>query len=206
MHEVSRIGGGIWISDQAILGKNVAIGHGSCVGYGDDETQQVWIMDNVSIGAFCVIHLNSTIHSNVEIDHYCRIGSGVTIGPGSKILYGTQVFNNALVGRNCIIGGDLSERVVVEDNVTFMGSIAHSHRNPNLDWDTTDEPSPVFRKGSVIGVDALIVGGISIGPFSYVAAGEKVNFDVPPRKVIYKNEMTDLDYWRGIIKVRDQEP
>ena len=113
------------------------------------------------------------------------------------------MFNNCKVGQNCIIGGDLSERVIVEDNVTFMGELAHNHRNPNLDWDTTDEPSPIFRRGTVVGVGAIVMGGISVGPFSYIAAGELVKSDVPPRKVVYKGKISNLEDWKGIIQVRE---
>jgi hypothetical protein len=39
--------------------------------------------------------------------------------------------------------------------------MAHLHADPTGDWDTTEEPSPVIRRGSVVGVGALIVGAAS---------------------------------------------
>lgn len=154
MKKITKVGSGIYISKYVEYGDNLFVGHNSIIGFSfsPKDNFKIIIEDNVSIGAFCVIHTNSYIGSNVDIDHYCRVGDGVKIGGGSKILYGTQLFNNCKVGQNCIIGGDLSERVIVEDNVTFMGELAHNHRNPNLDWDTTDEPSPIFRRGTVVGV------------------------------------------------------
>lgn len=181
--------------------ESIIVGHGTIIGYGEAEGA-ISIGENVSIGAFCVVHYGCTISSDVDIDHYCRVGQGATIGQRSKILYGSQLFNNCTVGSNCIIGGDLSERVVVEDNVTFMGSIAHTHRDPTLDWDTTDEPSPRFERGCVVGVDALIVGGITIGVGAYVAAGEIVRTDVPPETVLYGGRFMSLQRWRGFIKSR----
>jgi len=205
MKKITKVGSGIYISKYVEYGDNLFVGHNSIIGFSfsPKDNFKIIIEDNVSIGAFCVIHTNSHIGSNVDIDHYCRVGDGVKIGGGSKILYGTQLFNNCKVGQNCIIGGDLSERVIVEDNVTFMGELAHNHRNPNLDWDTTDEPSPIFRRGTVVGVGAIVMGGISVGPFSYIAAGELVKSDVPPRKVVYKGKISNLEDWKGIIQVRE---
>jgi acetyltransferase-like isoleucine patch superfamily enzyme len=140
------------------------------------------------------------------------VGAGARIGSGTKLLYGSQLFNNCRIGRNCIVGGDVSERVVLEDNVTFMGSIAHSHRNPTADWDTTDEPSPVFKRGCVVGVEALIIGGITIGEGAYIGAREVVRTDVPPQTVVYKGKWRPMAEWRGFLRsrlsgaVRDETP
>ena len=150
------------------------------------------------------MYRQSTISDGVNIDNYCRIGNHVIVGESSKILYGAQLYDRCVIGKHCIIGSDVSERVVIEDYVTFMGLMAHSHRNPNLDWDTTDEPSPIIREGSVVGVGAIIVGDATIGPFSYVGAGEIVRHDIPPHTVYLKGQMSSIDSWRGFIRVRDQ--
>ena len=206
MKELQKIGTGIYVSRNTRYEGRLIIGHNSIIGFSFDidDKSPIIIGNNVKIGAFCVIHADSIIGSNVEIDHYCRVGQGVKIGDNSKILYGTQLFNRCEVGKNCIIGGDLSERVIVEDNVTFMGELAHNHRNPNLDWDTTDEPSPIFKKGSVIGVGATIMGGISIGPYSYIGSREFIKYDVGSKKVVYNGKISNLEDWRGIIQVRDK--
>lgn len=204
MAQFESVGTNIWIHDNVTFGDAVSIGHCSCIGYGNVQGQTTAIGHNVRIGAFCVINLGATIYDNVEIDHYCRINSGSTIGADSKILYGVQVFDNVRVGERCIIGGDLADRTIVEDDVTFMGEIAHSHRqaSSSLEWDSVAEPSPVICRGSVVGVHALIIGGVTIGPQSYIAAGEIVRADIPPRTVLYKGKLLPLERWRGIIRVR----
>jgi acetyltransferase-like isoleucine patch superfamily enzyme len=97
----------------------------------------------------------------------------------------------------------LVDRTVVGDNVTFQGNTAHSHKDATGDWDETVEPSPVIKSGSVVGVGALLIGGITIGPRSYVAAGELVNCDVPPETVFRGGKLRPLADFRGVIKVRD---
>ena len=203
MSTVKTIGTNIWLNSTVIFGEQVTVGHGSCVGYGNDTSTVTRIGNQVQIGAFCVIHIGAIIEDQAEVDHYCRVGSGSVIGQKTKLLYGVQIFDEVKIGQNCIIGGDLADRVIVEDNVTYMGEIAHSHRNPNLDWDSTEEPSPTIKYGSVVGVNSLIIGGVSIGPQAYIAAGEVVRHDIPPRTVLYKGKMSSIDDWRGVIRVRD---
>lgn len=198
---IRTIGTNIWIDDKVDIGENVTIGHGSCIGYGSGE-KHTQIGNNVTIGSFCTIESGCAIEDNVEIDCYCRVGFDTTIGLNSKILYATAVFNHVSVGKNCIIGGDLVDRVIVEDNVTFFGEIAHRHENPNIIWDVDTEPSPKILAGSVVGVKALIIGDVTIGPQAYVGAGEVVRTDVPPRMVLFKGKLTPLDFWRGVIQVR----
>ena len=87
--------------------------------------------------------------------------------------------------------------------MTFQGNTAHAHANATRDWDETEEPSPIIRSGSVVGVGALLIGGITIGPRAYVAAGERVTCNVPKEMVLRGGKMTPLSNFRGMIKVRE---
>lgn len=178
------------------------VGFNTCVGNGEIDEQGTHIGDGVRIGAFCIIDHGAQIGPGVEIDHYCRIGRGVRIGAGTRILYGAQVFDDVLIGEKCIVAGDLVDRTVIEDEVTFQGNTAHRHCDPNADWDTTEEPSPVVKRGSVVGIGALLIGGISIGPRAYVAAGEMVRTNIDPEMVLFNGEVNPLSHFKGRIKVR----
>jgi acetyltransferase-like isoleucine patch superfamily enzyme len=70
--------------------------------------------------------------------------------------------------------------------------------------DQTEEPSPVIESGSIVGVGAIVIGGIRVGPRAYVAAGEIVTCDVPEGTVLKRGELHPLSYFRGLIKVRGQ--
>lgn len=205
MKTYKEIGTGIYVHEKVQIGKNVKIGHCSCIGYGDPEDGEIIIEDNVTIGAYCVIHFGAKISENVSIDHYCQIGINVNIGKKTKILYGKHVHDEAKIGENCIIGGHVADRTIIEDYVTYLGEIAHSHRNATLDWDQTEEPSPIIYKGSVVGLNALIIGGRKIGPCAYIGAGEIVRTDVGERIAFTKGEMRPLKAYRGIIKSRCHE-
>lgn len=195
---------GAWVhADVKFLG-TAQIGFNSCVGHGPIHESPTIVGDGVQIGAFCIIEHDVVIGANVVIDHYCRIANGTRIGANSRILYGAQVFDDVFIGQHCIVAGDLVDRTVVEDEVTFQGNTAHLHADPTQDWDETEEPSPIIRYGSVVGIDALLIGGISIGPQAYVAAGEVVRCDVAKHKVVQAGKCTDLANFHGMIKVRGQ--
>jgi serine acetyltransferase len=83
-----------------------------------------------------------------------------------------------------------------------MGEIAHSHRDATLDWDTTEEPSPRIYRGSVVGVNAIIIGARKIGPCAYVGAGEIVRTDVGDHMAFVKGELKPLSDFRGMFKTR----
>lgn len=192
---------------QTVVAPNVSlpldcvIGHGTIVGHGSDLPAPA-IGLGVTIGAFCVVHSGATIGDRVSIDHYCRIGANVRVGSDTRVLYGAQLFDECAVGNRCIVGGDISERVVMEDDVTFMGALAHSHRDPSLAWDSTEEPSAILRRGCVVGVNALLIGGITIGEGSYIGAREVVRTNVPAKTVVVGGVWTPLEKWRGFIKTR----
>lgn len=205
MKSYEEIGTGIFVHEKVKIGKNVKIGHGSCIGFGDPEDGEIIIEDNVTIGAFCVIHFGAVIRKSVSIEHNCVIGIEAEIGKNTKILSGKEITYRAKIGVNCIIGGHVADRTIIEDNVTYMGEIAHSHRNARLDWDETVEPSPIIYKGSVVGVNALIIGGRKIGPCAYIGAGEVVRTDVGEGIALMKGEMKPLAVYRGIFKSRCNE-
>jgi UDP-3-O-[3-hydroxymyristoyl] glucosamine N-acyltransferase len=192
-----------WIHPTTVFEGEAIVGFCSRVGHGATADEPVRIGSGVRIGTFCIIEAGAQLAEHVDVDHYCRIGSAVQIGARTRILYRAQIFDEVTIGKHCIIAGELVDRTVVGDNVTFQGNTAHSHMDATVDWDQTEEPSPVIRNGSVIGVGALLIGGITIGPRAYVAAGERVICDVPEEMVLKGGELKPLAYFRGMIKVRD---
>lgn len=202
MRNFANIGTGIYVHPSVKVGKNVTIGHCTCIGYGNPNDGDIVIGDNVTIGAFCVIHFGATINDGVVIDHYCKIGIETTIGKNSQILYGKHVYDEAKIGPNCIIGGHVADRTIIENDVTYLGEIAHSHRDASLDWDTTIEESPVIYKGSFVGVNALIIGGRKIGPCAYIGAGETVRTDIEKDMSLLNGEIKPLKTYRGLFKTR----
>ncbi len=193
---------GAWVHEAVVFAGSAHIGFNSCVGHGELDEDGTRIGDNVRIGAFCIIEHGAHIGPGVEIDHYCRIGRGVRIGAGTRILYGAQVFDYVVIGEKCIVSGDLVDRTIIEDEVTFQGNTAHRHNDATGDWDTTEEPSPVVKRGSVVGIGAMLIGGITIGPRAYIAAGEMARTNIGREMVLRGGNERPIADFMGSIKVR----
>ena len=181
-----------------------SVGFCSYVGHGCDGEDPVRVGDGVRIGAFCLVGGGTILGPGVEVDHYCRIAQDVVIGGGTRVLYGAQVYDEVVVGANCIVGGDLVDRTVLEDFVRFQGETVHSHLDATGDWDGTVEAAPIIKRNSVIGVGALVIGGICVGPGAYVGAGERVDCDVPEGMVLKGGVLRRVEHFRGLIKLRTE--
>jgi acetyltransferase-like isoleucine patch superfamily enzyme len=200
-------GNGIYVHTGVKLGTGVEVGHGTHLGWEEGDYSEAFIGDRTKIGAFCLISLGVSVANDVVIDHYCRLSGGVSVGEFTSILYGSRLFDESQVGKSCIVGGDLIDRAVLEDNVTYMGTMAHTYRNAGTlaDWDAAVQESPIVKSGSVIGERAMLIGGITVGPASYVAAGEIVRWNVPPKSVLYMGRISPIEDWRGLISVRESD-
>ena len=196
------------VSPRALVADNVALGAGSSiepfatVGWNGDEP--VGIGARTRIGAYALIEPGVVIGDDCTIDAYCRVATGTRIGDRTQVLYGAAVFENARIGEACIIGGNVADRTVIEDCVTFFGEIAHHYRHPGdlKAWDTAVARSPTIRRCSVVGQNAIIIGGLEIGPGSYVAAGEVVRVNVPEGMLYQHGKLMELSKLRGLVKVR----
>ena len=178
------------------------IGHCSIIGDFGDNPRDSLIGNNVKVGRFCFIEGGVNVGANFEADDYCGVYSTAQIGNNVKLLYGRKIYGRSIVGDNCIIGGDICERLILSDNVTFMGEVAHSHYNPKKDWDLTDEPSPTIGEGTIVGVNAILVGGIHIGKNCYISAGEILRHDLEDNMVFYKNHVYPIINFKGFLNTR----
>lgn len=196
------IGTNIWINPKVVFGENVRIGHSSCIGFptkeNDDDCE---IKNDVEIGSFCFISMGTTIEKNVNIDNYSSIKRGSSIGHHTRLLYGARISEDVKIGHDCRIGGNCPDRTIMGNYVTHMGRIAHSYTDPNLDWDLTKEISPIIEDGVVIGVGALIIGGVRIGSKSYITSGSIVKHDIPAETVFAKGKCIPYHEWKGRLKL-----
>lgn len=169
-----------------------------------DPGESVLIGNDVCIGHHVYIESNVFVAEKIVIDSYSRICFGTQIGKQSQILYGAKIFENVLIGERCIISGELCDRTVIGNDVTFMGKIIHSYNKPGniQDWDHLQQPSPIIGNNVVIGEAALIMGEVQIGDGSYIAAGEIVKCSVPPRSLFLRNQIIPIDRFRGLLEAR----
>lgn len=130
-----------------------------------------WVWGRVRFGVLvqnrgrgCVCHWNADLKNvkNIELGNYVVIGVNASIGAHSRVFIGDRV----RISRDVIIetaGLDFSS-----------GKPPYSHiSNPIC-----------IEEGVWIGARAIILGGITIGKNSVVAAGSVVTKSVPPYSII----------------------
>ena len=139
------------------------------------------------------------IHDSAYIDWPCKIGSG------TRIWHFCHVMEGAVIGRNCTLGQNVhvAGGVVIGDNVRIQNNVS-LYDGVVIDDDVFLGPSCVFtnvkrpgsgdqrnnfwstivEKGAVIGANATIICGVTIGKRAFVGAGAVVTKDVPEDMVV----------------------
>jgi len=132
------------------------------------------------------ISAGATIGDNTYIDFDCFIGTNTKIGKNCRIGYRAQIYDEVIIGNNSWVTGFVGDKCKIGNHVTMMGKLIHKYnfkpeRRPVLD---EEEESPIIKDYAVVGVDAIVIGGVEIGERAYVAAGAVVTKDVQPDDIV----------------------
>lgn len=135
------------------------------------------------------------IHESAWVDAPCEIGEGTKIWHFCHLQPGARIGRNCTFGQNVNVGSDvlIGNNVKVQNNVSiytgceveddvFLGPscVLTNVSNPRSEvvrrnlYERTR-----FRRGATVGANATIVCGITLGRYSFVAAGSVVTKDVP---------------------------
>ncbi|RJQ77662.1 acetyl/acyl transferase [Pseudonocardiaceae bacterium YIM PH 21723] len=146
----------------------------------------VVIYEGVRIGADCVV------------EDRVRVGYDCAIGERTRLAYGAYICDRVEIGSDACIAGFVCDGAVIGARSTVMGELVHEYSAPHRDWWEVDEAPPVIEPDSVVGYGARVIGGVRIGPRSYVAAGAIVTKDVPPEHIVTGvNVHTPAANWKG---------
>jgi acetyltransferase-like isoleucine patch superfamily enzyme len=158
----------------------------------------------VVLGERCLVFNQVVIYEGVHIGNDCviedrvRIGYDNRIGCGVRLVYGAYLCDRVTVGDDARIAGFICDGTLIGPRSTVMGELVHEYSQPHRDWWEVDETSPVVEADVVVGYGARVVGGVRIGPYSYVAAGAIVTKDVPPEHIVTgTNVQTPAAEWGG---------
>ena len=168
----------------------------------DIEYREGSIASGVSIGAGAVIGLGAILRDGVVIDYQCIVEPNVSIGNNTLLTYRAIIGNESVIGDNCVIGGIVAERTIIDDNCRVFGKLVHKQIDTTQPWDehAVPEPSAHICANSFVGFGAVVVGGISVGPRSYICSGAIVTRDVPPNYVASGvNILTPASKWPGAL-------
>jgi UDP-2-acetamido-3-amino-2,3-dideoxy-glucuronate N-acetyltransferase len=136
------------------------------------------------------IHATAIVDKGAKIGDGCRIWHWVHICSGAKIgrdcSFGQNVFvgNDVLIGNNVKVQNNVSiyDAVTLEDDVFCGPSMVFTNVfNPRSGVVRKDEyRRTLVQRGSTIGANATIVCGVTLGEYSFIAAGAVINKDVKP--------------------------
>jgi UDP-2-acetamido-3-amino-2,3-dideoxy-glucuronate N-acetyltransferase len=133
-----------------------------------------------------VIDEGAEIGAGTRIWHFSHVSSGSRIGAGCSLGQNVFVAPRVEIGDHVKIQNNVSiyEGVILED-YTFCGpSMVFTNvrtprsafpRNTSDDYATTR-----VKRGASIGANATVVCGVTVGEWSFVAAGAVVTRDVAP--------------------------
>ena len=139
-------------------------------------------------------------HSTAIVD------DGAQIGEGTRIWHWVHVCGGAKIGRNCTLGQNVfvGNRVVIGNNCKIQNNVS-IYDDVTLEDDVFCGPSMVFtnvynpraavprkdeyrstlvRKGVTLGANCTVICGITLGEYSFVAAGAVVTRDLKPYELV----------------------
>lgn len=123
------------------------------------------------------------VGSGTKVWHFCHICAGAKLGNNCVIGQNGYVAGTAIVGDGCRIQNNVSlyDGVVLENDV-FVGpsAVFTNVINPRANVNRHAEfKRTIVKQGATIGANATILPGITLGAYSFIAAGAVVTADVP---------------------------
>jgi UDP-2-acetamido-3-amino-2,3-dideoxy-glucuronate N-acetyltransferase len=135
------------------------------------------------------------VHASSYVDEGAEIGTGTKIWHFSHVMSGAKIGALCSFGQNCVVspGVLIGSNVKVQNNVSiYEGTVIEDDVFLGPSCVLTNVTNPrsqvlrralyektLLRRGCSIGANATVVCGITIGRYSFVAAGAVVVKDVP---------------------------
>ena len=150
---------------------------------------------------------------DLKTSYFCHetsiVDSPCQIGKGTKIWQFSHIMPNSIIGENCMLGQNvfISSNVVIGDNTKIQNNVS-LFDGVTCEKNVFIGPSVVFtnvinprseinrrsefmqtqiKQGTTIGANATIICGISLGEYSFIAAGSVVTKDVLPYALVIGN-------------------
>lgn len=139
---------------------------------------------------------SKAIGVGTQIGAFTHVLAGATIGENCNIRDHVYVENNVIVGDRVTIncGVQLWDGLRVEDDVLVGPNVTFTNDAHPIHTQTSGRAETVVRKGAVIGANATILPGLTIGQNAMVGAGAVVTHSVPPYAVVVGNPARIVRY------------
>jgi acetyltransferase-like isoleucine patch superfamily enzyme len=186
----TRIGRGTVLDDNVIIGHPgyeafdrfcAAVRAGQTVNLDDFATELTRIGRDCMIKSGTVIYSGATLGDSVDCQHHVLIRAGTVIGSEVYIMPGTRIHRDVIIGKAARLYGFLCNRSRVGDHASMLGSLVHDYLAA---VGGLTEEAPVIERYAVVGMGAIVVGGVVVGESAYVAAGAVVKSSVPAGEIV----------------------
>ena len=142
------------------------------------------------------------VHPSAIIDQGAMIGSETKIWHFSHIMTGAVIGNTCVLGQNVFVGNKvrIGNNVKIQNNVSIYDGVVLEDGvfcGPSMVFTNVLRPRSLYpknretefletrvKKGATIGANATILSGITLGAWSFIAAGAVVTKDVPDYGVV----------------------
>jgi acetyltransferase-like isoleucine patch superfamily enzyme len=172
------------------LGPGAQVDESATLGY---RTGRPIELSDLIIGQKARIRSNTVIYSNVVIGDNLETGHNVVIREENQIGNGLNIWNNSTIDYGCTLGHNVrihtnvyvAQYTTIGDDVFLAPGVTIA--NDPHPICTQCMRGPTIQRGTRIGVNATLLGRITIGEYALVGAGSVVTHDVPPRTLVYGN-------------------
>ena len=149
-------------------------------------------------------------HPTAIVDNAAEIGAGTKIWHFAHVMAKAQIGEKCIFGQNVNVAGGvvIGNNVKVQNNVSiYAGTVIEDDVFLGPSCVLTNVTNPrsqvnrhslyertLFKRGTTIGANATIVCGITLGRYSFVAAGAVVAKDVPDYALMVGNPARQMGW------------
>lgn len=124
--------------------------------------------------------------ASLEVDAFdVYAGSRINVNAGAKLSLGSGYMNHDCV-IDCFDSISIGHHVVISERVVLRDSDNHSMKDVGaISSDKSAESAPIVIGDHVwIGMNVIVLKGVTIGEGAVIAAGSVVNKDVPSHSLV----------------------
>lgn len=183
----TKIGNNGRVGDNVILGKRPNPARSSTVRQ-DRELAPLQIGENANIGANVIIYHGTCLGANVTVADLASLREECTVGDNVVIGRGVAVENAVKIGSGTKIqtGAYLTAGVILEEQVFIAPQVTTTNDNymGRTERRFLEKKGAHICRGARVGGGSILLPGVKVGEEAFVAAGALVTKDVPAMTLV----------------------
>ena len=146
------------------------------------------LSSDVFVHALALVE-SSNIGKNTRIWPFAHVMKGGRVGEACNVCEQVFIEGGAVIGNHCTIKNGISiwNKVRIEDDVFLGPHMVFTNDLKPRAFIRGELVETVVKKGATIGAGAVIVCGVTLGEYAFVAAGAVVTKDVPAHGFVLGN-------------------